>query len=179
MHIPWIGQYLRAVYNFSLGVVSIVAVVMLILQGLTIIASGGGERKTAAYKKILQILIGLTIVWGSYAILYNINPSLVQFKSFKVKVIEEIDLTQLTYLWNAEMDSSNESIEIISDPNFHHSTPGKVKTLTDQDIKNLATKNKLDPCILWAAVKKESGGQVLAIGHDENYPINKRGDKCS
>jgi hypothetical protein len=97
LHIPWLGQYITAVYKFALGVVSIVAVIMLILQGLTVLMSGGGEEKMAAYKKIAQIMIGLVIAWSSYAILYNINPNLVEFKAFKVKFIAEKDMDSAIY----------------------------------------------------------------------------------
>lgn len=112
LQIPWIGQYLKAVYNFSLGIVSMVAVIMIILAGVQIITSGGGERKTAAYKKILQIFIGLAIAWGSYAILYNINPSLVQFKALKVKWIEPENMPQFEELQTATGDTSGGETDV-------------------------------------------------------------------
>ena len=87
LHIPWLGEYIRAIYNFLLAAASAVAIIMIIVQGIAIISSGGGERKTAAYKKIGHIAIGLVIAWSSYAILYTINPNLVQFKSLKVKIV--------------------------------------------------------------------------------------------
>jgi hypothetical protein len=89
VYIPWISQLITALYKFGLGIVSIVAVVVIIIQGLRVITSGGGEGKTVAYKKILQSIVGLFIAWGSYALLYNINPALVQFNALKVKVVEK------------------------------------------------------------------------------------------
>lgn len=88
LHLPWIGEYIAAVYKFGLAIISIIAVVMIIIQGLRIITSGGGENKNAGYKKILQAVIGLFIAWGSYAILYTVNPALVEFKALKVQYIE-------------------------------------------------------------------------------------------
>lgn len=93
LHIPWIGEFLKAIYNFGLAIISIVAVVMIIMQGAKIIASGG-ESKIEGYKKIGQIAIGLMIAWGSYAILYTINPALVQFNNLKVKYIEPVPLAE-------------------------------------------------------------------------------------
>ncbi len=87
-YIAWIPELISALYKFGLAIVSIVAVVVIIIQGLRVITSGGGEGKTAAYQKIFQAIVGLFIAWGSYAILYNINPALVQFNALKVKVIE-------------------------------------------------------------------------------------------
>ncbi len=91
IQIPWIGEFIRALYNFGLVIVSIVAVVMIIMQGAKIVVSGG-ESKVEGYKKIGQIAVGLVIAWGSYAILYTINPALVEFKSLKIKYIETIPL---------------------------------------------------------------------------------------
>ena len=92
LHLPWIGEYIATVYKFGLGIISIIAVVMIIIQGLRIITSGGGENKNSGYKKIFQAIIGLFIAWGSYAILYTVNPALVEFKTLKVKYIEPIPL---------------------------------------------------------------------------------------
>lgn len=88
-YISWIPELISAVYKFGIAIVSIVAVVVIIIQGMRVVASGGGEAKASAYKKILQSAIGLVIAWGSFAILYNINPKLVEFNALKVKVIEK------------------------------------------------------------------------------------------
>jgi len=93
LRIPWIGEYLAAVYKYAMVAASILAVVMIIIEGTKIILSAGGEMKMSGYKRIGQIAIGLVILWGSYAIMYNINPELVNFKALKVKYIvgESID----------------------------------------------------------------------------------------
>ena len=96
-YIAWIPELISALYKFGIAIVSIVAVVMIILQGIKI-ASGGFISKTikeggkdvviSAYKNIGRIVVGLMIAWGSFAILYNINPALVQFNALKVRVVE-------------------------------------------------------------------------------------------
>lgn len=92
IHLPWIGEFLTVIYRLSMGVASIVAVVMLIINGIRIVVSAGGEEKTAAYKRIGQIIVGLIILWGSYSLLYIINPNLVTFKALKIKYIQAIPL---------------------------------------------------------------------------------------
>ncbi len=52
LYIPWLGEYIKAIYNYALGIISIVAVLMIILQGARIITSGGGEGKQEGFKKI-------------------------------------------------------------------------------------------------------------------------------
>ena len=92
INIPWIGQYVSALYSYSLAVVSIVAVIMIIVQGVVIMTSGGGERKAAGFKRVGQITIGLIIMWTSYFILYSINPDLVKFKALRVRFLEGEEL---------------------------------------------------------------------------------------
>jgi len=91
LHLPWISEYMGAIYKFALGIVTVVAVIMIMIQGVRIITSGGGEGKITGYKKIFQAVIGLVIAWGSYAILYNINPALVTFDTLKVLYIQPVD----------------------------------------------------------------------------------------
>ena len=90
LHLPYIGEYLAAIYKFAMVAASIVAVGMLIKKGFDIAISGGGEGKTEGYKRIGQIIIGVALMWGSYAILYNVNPELVEFKALKIKYIQPV-----------------------------------------------------------------------------------------
>lgn len=87
LHLPYIGEYMSAAYKVAMVIVSIIGVIMIIVVGVKITVMGGEERVNG-FKRIGQISIGLFIAWGSYAILYNINPDLVNFKSLKVKYIE-------------------------------------------------------------------------------------------
>jgi hypothetical protein len=92
IYIPWLGEYIKAIYNFSIVIISIIAVVVLIIAGAQIITSAGGPAKAAGYKRITQAVIGLFIAWGSYAVLNTINPNLTVFKPLKIAYIETIPL---------------------------------------------------------------------------------------
>lgn len=89
--IPYLGEYIAALYNFAMIVASLIAVSLIVKNGLDIVMSAGGEGKTTAYKNIGRILIGLMLVWGSYTILFILNPQLVSFKVLKVKYIPKED----------------------------------------------------------------------------------------
>lgn len=99
LHLPWIGEYLAGIYKFGMIAASIAAVIVIIMQGVKIVVSGGGEEKNSAYKRIAQAVIGVVLLWGSYAILYNINPDLVNFRALKVKYIQPSE-------WDGVADSS-------------------------------------------------------------------------
>ncbi len=91
-YFPWMGEYIRAIYNFGLTAISILAVLMIIISGIKIIFSGlGGDRKEA-YKRITQSIIGLILAWGSYSLLYMINPQLVNLRSLGVTLIEPLTI---------------------------------------------------------------------------------------
>ncbi len=92
LHIPWIGEYIAAVYKFGVAVGSVVAVAIIIKKGFDIVISGGGEGKMEAYKRIGQIVIGLMILWFSYVIMFYLNPDLVAFKALRVKYVAKIAL---------------------------------------------------------------------------------------
>lgn len=88
IQIPWIGEYIAAVYRLAVSVASILAVVLLIREGALIILSGGGEEKIQGYRNIARILTGLVLAWSSYVILYNVNASLVSFKPLQIRFID-------------------------------------------------------------------------------------------
>ena len=97
LHIPYLAQYLAAIYKFGVAIVSIVAVAMMIQQGFAIIMSGGGEGKTEAYHRIGQIIVGLFILWSSYTILYIINPDLINLRTLDVQFVDREILSERTF----------------------------------------------------------------------------------
>lgn len=94
LQLPYIAEYLAALYKYGLAVITIVAVAMVIKKGFDIVLSRGGEMQSAAYERIGQICIGLVIMWGSYTVLRIINPALVDFKVLSVQYIEAEPLSQ-------------------------------------------------------------------------------------
>lgn len=91
--LPWIGEYIAAMYKFALVIISIVAVIMIIFTGGKMVI-GGGEVRVEGFKRIGQTIVGLFIAWASYAVLSIINPGLVNFKTLRIKYIQEIPLSE-------------------------------------------------------------------------------------
>jgi hypothetical protein len=84
--LPFIGEYIGAVYKYAVAVAGILAVIMIIIGGLQWLSSGGNtDMISSAKKRILGAIIGLLLAVGSYTILYNINPELVNFKHLQVQ----------------------------------------------------------------------------------------------
>lgn len=84
--LPFIGEYVSGVYSLLVGVVGLVAGFMIILGGYQYLTAGGdASRVGAAKNRVLNALIGLALVFGSYLILYVINPNLVDFGSLQFR----------------------------------------------------------------------------------------------
>lgn len=89
--IPWIGEYLLALYNYGLTVAGILAAVVLMAGGILWLVSGGDASKiTQAKELIAGSITGVIILSCSYIILYQINPDLTIFKPIGLGVLQDI-----------------------------------------------------------------------------------------
>lgn len=89
LSIPFLGEYISAVYKYVVGIAGIVSVIVIIFSGFQWTASGGSEETIKkAQERIVAALIGLLLSVGSYTLLYNINPELVSFRNLKVLYVK-------------------------------------------------------------------------------------------
>ena len=71
--------YIKRIYSFAIGIIAIIAVVMIMIGGLTwIFAAGNPNKIGSARSQILAAVSGLILALCSYAILNLINPDLVK-----------------------------------------------------------------------------------------------------
>jgi hypothetical protein len=83
-----IGQYIRAIYKYAIGIVGILAAVVLMIGGIMWIVAGGSSTMIGEAKSwIGASLTGLVIALCSYLILATVNPALVDFKTTAVKTV--------------------------------------------------------------------------------------------
>lgn len=86
LYIPFLGEYIAAIYKYGVAIASIFAVVMIINAGFGWAISGGEPEKiNHAKTRIGQAMMGLFLAVASYTILYIVNPDLVKFKSLRVQ----------------------------------------------------------------------------------------------
>ncbi|MFW0837501.1 MAG: pilin [Candidatus Komeilibacteria bacterium] len=79
-----LGNYINAIYQYGVGVVAVLAVVMIMLGGFKWIFSGGSaERISSAKGTITNAIVGLILVLTSWLLLSTINPALVVFPSLQ------------------------------------------------------------------------------------------------
>lgn len=109
LSIPFVGEYLAALYRFAVITASLIAVVIIIIQGFVITTSAGSaDRISSAKERIGQALTGLIIAAASYIILFTINPELVQFRNLKVLVVEREEIPN--YPITLTDDDENQSV---------------------------------------------------------------------
>lgn len=92
-YIPWIGEYLAWLYNYSIGIIAVLALIAIMVGGFYWLLSGGNaSRVTEAKNWISAAFSGLGLALGSYLILVTINSSLVRFPAIKMAIMERIDI---------------------------------------------------------------------------------------
>ncbi len=88
-------QYIPAVYNYLVSIVSIVAIIMIMVGGLRYLTAGGNPSAiTSAKETILGAVIGLFLTLGSYVILQTINPALTTLSLPPIKMVAPQSLAQ-------------------------------------------------------------------------------------
>lgn len=95
-NIPFLAQYIAAVYKYGLSIAGILGVLMLMAAGLLWIVSGGDSGKiNTAKKMIFGSITGLILLVGLVAFLSFINPKLAVTKILSIPSIKRIDLFML------------------------------------------------------------------------------------
>ncbi|MBU0732043.1 pilin [Patescibacteria group bacterium] len=74
-------QYITIVYRFAIGVISLLAVLMIVFGGFNWITAAGNEQRIGDAKStIIAAIVGLIIALTSYTLLNTINPNLVSMR---------------------------------------------------------------------------------------------------
>ena len=154
-YIPWIGEYIQWLYNYSIGIISLLALLAIMIGGFYWIMAGGSASRVSEAKSWINAAIsGLGLALVSYLILVTINSNLVKLPALKVG-----------YIKTKNLDFINE--DIYRQITGNSSSDFKMDSETLQAMKNFALENDIEPCILYAIIGNESGGKLNAIGHDE------------
>lgn len=91
--VPFLAQYIAGLYKYLLGIVGALGATMMILGGFQYLTSGGDKTRVEKGKKRIQdALIGIVLAFGSYALLWSINPGLVNFEELQIAGVQGEDL---------------------------------------------------------------------------------------
>lgn len=91
--VPWIAEYIKAAYDYGLGIAGILAALVLMAGGVLWLISGGDASKMGQAKEmIVGSVTGLVILACSYIILVQVNPELTKFKSIDIGTIKGMEI---------------------------------------------------------------------------------------
>lgn len=148
---PWIKEYVTAIYKYAIGIAGILATLVLMFGGVLWLTAGGNAGQVQeATAWIGASLTGLIIALSSYVILYQVNPSLVSFSSTTLTAIKAEEKQPVVYTsGGGEKGTDN----IAASPN-KNTWNGKI-------MKESALYN-VDDDLIKAVVFAESGGDQYA-----------------
>lgn len=92
-YIPWIGEYIKWLYNYSIGIIGLLALLAIMIGGFYWIMAGGSASRVSEAKSWISAAIsGLALALASYLLLFTLNSNLVQLPSIKMMAIKTIDI---------------------------------------------------------------------------------------
>ncbi len=172
LNLPFIGEYIAAIYKYSVIVVSIIGVFGLMIGGIMWMMSGGtADGKQRAIKYIKNSIIGIVLTVTSYALLFLINPNLVNFQSLKILYVKGDPLAGET----TEEATGNPSTNF-SALNTSTKIAGKIGSTSevtkDYFLKTQINDKTSDGWAIWSAMSETEKSEALP------YMFKKIADAC-
>ena len=100
--IPWIAEYIKALYNYGLLIIGVLSVIVMMIGGvMRITAAGNKQQISHANSFISGSILGATIAVCSYLILYLANPNLVIWKPIDTGYIGRLSLEEIKEIEDA------------------------------------------------------------------------------
>ncbi len=88
--ITGLGNYIRRLYTYLIGISGVVAGLIIVWAGVTWLTSGGNpEHISSAKQKMGNAFVGLFLILGSYVILQTVNPALINLRVPPVKLARQ------------------------------------------------------------------------------------------
>jgi hypothetical protein len=88
--LPYIAVYIKAVFNYVIIIIGIVAAVVLMIGGIVyVVSAGNASRVKEAQGFIGASITGLLVALTSYMLLNEVNPELTRLKVINLTVIPE------------------------------------------------------------------------------------------
>jgi cell wall-associated NlpC family hydrolase len=88
--IPFLADYIQAVYDYAVGVAAALAAVMMMVGGFQYLTAGDSGRVSEAKKRITDALVGLILAMGAYTILSTTNSSLTNLPDISIERLKRI-----------------------------------------------------------------------------------------
>ena len=169
--IPWLAQYIVAVYKYMITIGAAIAVIMLMVGGLQYMIGGAyAEAASGAKKMMLGAVGGLVVLLSANLILQMINPKLVNLQSLSLKTVEQSNMEDVAMeLYGSfDLNASGATVGPIL-PGKYRSTMLSSETCGDKAGMSLPTvAERLQRLVkivnVWKVVAAEQGGAIYVRG---------------
>ncbi len=152
--IPWIAEYITALYKYGLGIGTMLAILSLMIGGVLWLISGGQQNLVKEAKAwIFASISGSVLLFGSYLLLETLNPNLVNLNAVDVTNVEAP-----TTLTGATTNPDNLSAGTIKQTRQMPSNISQISQNYDGFLRQAAQKYGLDCTQLKAQMLTESSG---------------------
>lgn len=92
-NIPWLAEYLVWLYNYAIGIITVLALLAVMIGGFNwLLAGGSASRVTEAKNWINAAFSGLGLALSSFILLNTINSELVKFPAIQVFSSKKINI---------------------------------------------------------------------------------------
>lgn len=93
---PWIAEYIEAIYNYGLGIIGILSVIVMMIGGVIRLTSAGNNQQISRGNSYIKsAILGLVFTFCSYSILYLVNPNLTIFKPINTSYLKQTLLEEI------------------------------------------------------------------------------------
>ena len=161
LHIPFIGEYIAAIYKYLVGISIVAAAIMIVYGGFRYITGASIGSVQRGKEIIRDALIGLLLVLGSYTILATINPDTLSFKAVRLTPVMTDDykfmIQKTGFKWpegttQAEVESAASNEPLSGSADLVAPQEGENVSLEKIDLTGLTTAaQKLDKFCLDSA----------------------------
>ncbi len=87
LSIPWIAQWVSWFYSYAIAISGTIAIIIIMVAGFLWITSAGDPSKINQAKDLIKsAVLGLTLIFVAYILLYYINPSLTKPANIKIQL---------------------------------------------------------------------------------------------
>jgi hypothetical protein len=88
VNVPFLAQYIAAMYRYAVGIVVIVSIVMVVFGGFRYMVGSSFSDVNRGKEIIMDAIIGMLLVLGAYTILNTINDNTLNLEAFEFKNVE-------------------------------------------------------------------------------------------
>jgi|GEM_PF-4590935 hypothetical protein len=81
--VPYLSQYINAIYRYMTAIVLTVAIVMVMIGGFKYLLAASPLAVKDGKKTIIDAMIGMVLVLGAYVILNTVNPALIRLNTLQ------------------------------------------------------------------------------------------------